>query len=277
MTAATPLQPWARAPASLRRRVRGLFFDIDDTFSSEGRITDQAYGALWRAHRAGLTLVPVTGRPAGWADHIARMWPVDGVVAENGAMAVYRDGPKLRSVFLQDAATRARNRRRLDRLQRAILAAVPGAGVASDQAYRLFDLAIDFCEDVPPLGRDEVQRIVALFEAAGATAKVSSIHVNGWFGRYDKLGMCRRFAARVLGVDLDAARARYLFVGDSPNDAPMFAYFPHAVGVANLKHFVDDVATLPRFITRGRSGRGFAEVVNGLLRARAGTRPRRRS
>lgn len=266
---ATTLRPWAEAPATVLKGVRGLFFDIDDTFSSEGRVTAQAYSALWRAHRAGLTLVPITGRPAGWADHIARMWPVDGVVAENGALATYRSEQRLRTIFLLDAATRARNRKRLQALQRTILKQVAGAGLASDQAYRLFDLAIDFCEDVPRLDPSQVQRIVELFRAAGATAKVSSIHVNGWFGDYDKLGMCRRFAREVLAVDLDRQRRRYLFVGDSPNDAPLFAYFPHAVGVRNLERFVDQVDTLPRYLTRRPSGAGFAEVVRSVLTARA--------
>ncbi|MFH1808929.1 MAG: HAD-IIB family hydrolase [Pseudomonadota bacterium] len=252
----------------MRRRVRGLFFDIDDTFSTDGRISDRAFAALWRAHRAGLILVPVTGRPAGWADHIARMWPVHGVVAENGAMATFLDGDRLRSVYLLDTAARARNRKRLAALQQEILRAVPGAGVASDQPYRLFDLAIDFCEDVPALDDDQVQRIVALFRRRGATAKVSSIHVNGWFGHYDKLGMCRRFAREVLGIDLDRQRDRFLFVGDSPNDAPLFEYFPSAVGVANLRRFIPQVETLPRYLTRGRSGAGFAEVIRGVLEVR---------
>ncbi|MBN2360408.1 MAG: HAD-IIB family hydrolase [Deltaproteobacteria bacterium] len=269
------MQPWRSAPLSMRRTVRGIFFDIDDTLSTDGKITDLAYRALWRAHRAGLTLVPITGRPAGWADHIGRMWPVAGVVAENGALATYWAAGKLRTLFLLDAPTRARNRRRLSRLRREILRAVPGAAVASDQPYRLFDLAIDYCEDVPALPHDAAQRIVELFEQRGASAKISSIHVNGWFGRYDKLGMCRRFCRDVLGFDLDRARRRYLFVGDSPNDAPMFEYFPNSVGVANVRRFADRLAAAPRYVTRRRCGAGFAEVVAAVLNARAGSRPAR--
>ena len=108
---------------------------------------------------------------------------------------------------------------------RGLLAAVPGAALASDQPYRDADLAIDYCEDVPPLAEPEVLRIVALFEAAGAMAKVSSIHVNGWFGTYDKLTMTRLFVREALDLDLDAALDRCAFVGDLPNDAPMFGAF----------------------------------------------------
>jgi len=268
MKRSAEMAPLSAAAASTLRAVRGLFFDIDDTFTTDGQITKEAFSALWRARAAGLVLVPITGRPAGWADHIARMWPVDGVVAENGAMACYLKDGKLRCTYLLDASARARNRRKLDRLREEILAAVPGAGLASDQPYRLFDLAIDFCEDVPPLPAEDVHKIVSLFERRGATAKVSSIHVNGWFGDYDKLGMCRRFAREVLGVDLDRQRRRYLFAGDSPNDAPMFGYFPNSVGVANVRRFADQLDARPRFVTRGRSGRGFAELVRAVLRAR---------
>lgn len=268
MSRKNSVTPWAEAPAELLRQLRGIFFDIDDTFSSEGKIHAEAYSALWRAHALGLLLVPVTGRPGAWADLIARMWPVDGVVAENGAMATFMRHGALRSIFINDDATRAKNRQRLHALRELILREVPGAGVASDQDYRLFDLAIDFCEDVPALAPSAVQKIVEIFHDHGATAKVSSIHVNGWFGDYDKLGMCRRFANDILQVDLDAENANFIFVGDSPNDAPMFHYFSNSVGVANLMNFADQLSAWPRFVTQGHSGKGFVQVVDRLCAAR---------
>jgi 3-deoxy-D-manno-octulosonate 8-phosphate phosphatase KdsC-like HAD superfamily phosphatase len=97
------------------------------------------------------------------------------------------------------------------------------------------------------------------------TAKVSSIHVNGWFGRYDKLGMTRTLFSEVFATDLDAERERYVFVGDSPNDAPMFAYFPNAVGVANVAPFLDRIATPPAYVTTREAGEGFVELANFLL------------
>jgi HAD superfamily hydrolase (TIGR01484 family) len=263
-------RPLGAFPAGRRARVRGLLFDIDETLTTDGRLTAVAYGALERLHRAGFLTVPVTGRPAGWCDHIARMWPVDAVVGENGAFyfRYQRDERRLIKRFMADEAERAANRRRLADLQAAILAAVPGAGLASDQPYREADLAIDFCEDVTPLQRAAVDRIVGLFEAAGATAKVSSIHVNGWFGRYDKLAMTRMLFAECFGVDLEAEREAFVFAGDSPNDAPMFAYFPNAVGVANVLDFAGRMAALPAYVTEARSGAGFAELAEALLAAR---------
>jgi HAD superfamily hydrolase (TIGR01484 family) len=269
---APPPRPLAEVPAAELAGVAGVFADIDETLTTEGRLTAEAYGALEALQEAGLLVVPVTGRPAGWCDHIARMWPVDAVVGENGAFYFRYDRGMRRLVkrFLVDEAERRANRRRLEALEAEILSAVPGTGLASDQRYREADLAIDVCEDVAPLPPDQVARIVALFEAAGATAKVSSIHVNGWFGRYDKLTMTRLLMEEVFGVDLDRAKGRYVFAGDSPNDAPLFAYFPKAVGVANVLDFAGRLETWPAYVTRGRAGAGFAELARALIAARGG-------
>jgi len=144
---------------------------------------------------------------------------------------------------------------------------VPGAALASDQLYREADLAIDYCEDVPRLGEPAIDRIVAIMREAGMTAKVSSIHVNGWFGEYDKLGMTRTLMRERFATDLDARRAEYVFVGDSPNDSPLFAYFPHSVGVANVRQFGGRVDAWPAYVTGEAAGAGFAEVAERLLAA----------
>ncbi len=264
------LQPLSRFAPEARARVRGILFDIDDTLTTQGRLTATAYAATERLHEAGLLVVPITGRPAGWCDHFARMWPVDAVVGENGAFYFRYDAArrKLTKRFMAPQAERTENRRRLEALKREILTAVPGAGVASDQLYREADLAIDYREDVDPLPAEAVARIVELFEAAGATAKVSSIHVNGWFGDYDKLTTTRVMLAECFGVDLDADKEIYVFVGDSPNDAPMFAAFPNAVGVANLRDFEAQLPAAPAYITQAPAGAGFAELAEALLAAR---------
>ena len=254
-------------PRGTRSAIRGVLTDIDDTLTTHGRLTPAAYAALDRLRRAGKLVVPITGRPAGWCDHIARMWPVDGVVGENGAMWMRYDEArgKLVRAHAVDEGQRRANRARLEAVAQRVLREVPGAALASDQPYREADIAIDFREDVPPLPREAVDRIVAIMEAEGLTAKVSSIHVNGWIGRYDKLGMTRTFLADAMAIDLDAERDRFVFVGDSPNDAPMFAYFPQSVGVANVRAFLDRIATPPAWITRAEAGAGFVELVDALL------------
>lgn len=261
------MKPLAELSPAVRRDIRGVFVDIDNTLTTDGRLTAQAYSALERLRDADVLTVPITGRPAGWCDHIARMWPVDVVVGENGAFYFRYDHNerKMHRRFVLDKDERAKNRQRLDDLCDTILSQVPGAAVSADQAYRESDLAIDYCEDVPPLPPSVVARIVSLFEQAGAIAKVSSIHVNGWFGDYDKLKMTRIMAHECFGIDLDTDKASYVFVGDSPNDAPMFDYFPNAIGVANIQEFIGRLESEPAYVTQARCGAGFAEVVDILL------------
>jgi len=261
------MRPLATMPVEVRRAIRCVLTDIDDTLSTHGRLTAQAYAAMERLRAAGRLVIPITGRPAGWCDHIARMWPVDAVVGENGALYMRYDEARRRLVrrFVDDDATRRAHRERLAGIAQKILAAVPGCALASDQLYRETDLAIDFREDVAALPRASVDRIVALMQTEGMTAKVSSIHVNGWFGSYDKLAMTRMLLAEVFGTDLEAEREHFVFAGDSPNDAPMFAYFPNAVGVANVRDFADRIATLPAYVTQAAAGAGFAELAEFLL------------
>ena len=251
----------------LLKNLQGVFFDLDDTFTTRGKIPACSFEALWSLRNAGLSIISVTGRPAGWCDHIARMWPVDGVVGENGAFYFWYDEQqrKLKKRFLDTDAARADKRQRLAEVRDEILARVPGCAPASDQHYRESDLAIDYCEDVPPLSPEAVKKICQIFKAHGATCKVSSIHVNGWFGQYDKLGMAKRFVEERLGLELDDAKGSFAYCGDSPNDEPMFGYFPISVAVRNVMKFVDQMQTLPAFITSKEGGEGFAEFAHHIL------------
>ncbi len=259
--------------------VEVLLTDIDDTVTSDGRLTAQAYAALEDLHESGIKVVPITGRPAGWCDHIVRMWPVDAVVGENGAFwfAYDRTQRRMRQHFHAGAGQARANRARLDALGERILRDVPGSALASDQPYRVADLAIDFCEDVPRLPEAAIDRIVALFVAEGAHAKVSSIHVNGWFGDYDKLSMTRIMLAELFGLDVERDADRLVFAGDSPNDEPMFRAFAKSVGVANIRDLAHRLTHKPAYVTQGRSGAGFVELAAAILKARTDRAPRRQS
>ena len=264
------MTPLSACPTATLAAVRGILTDIDETVSTEGRLTAEAYGALEALKNAGFLVVPVTGRAAGWCDHIARFWPVDVVVGENGAFWMWHDrkAGKLRTRFVQSESERADGRRRLELVRAEVAREVPLAGIASDQPYHQTDLAVDFCEDVPALPKQDIARIVAIFEKHGASAKVSSIHVNGWFGDYDKLTTSKTMMKELLGIDLDRCAERYVFAGDSPNDSPMFGFFPNAVGVANVRDFADAMPHLPRWITTARSGAGFVELARVLIEAK---------
>lgn len=247
-------------------KIKFLLTDIDDTLTDEGLLGPEAYESLWNLHHAGVHVIPITGRPAGWCEMIARQWPVSGVVGENGGFYFRYHNKKMHRNFFFDQKTQKENREKLNNLEKEILAKVPGCALASDQFCRIMDLAIDFCEDVPALPKPEVQKIVAIFEQHGAQAKVSSIHVNGWFGDYDKLTMSLTLLQKEFGISPEEAKQVCAFSGDSPNDEPMFGYFPHSYAVANIQTFLADLTQKPAHIAKARGGLGFAEIAKGLLK-----------
>jgi hypothetical protein len=263
--------PLEDCPPATLRDAKAVLTDIDDTLTLHGRLPSEAFAALEALRAAGLIVIPITGRPAGWCDHIARMWPVDGVVGENGAFYFRYDesARKMRRVYAQGSTERRTNVEKIWAIAQRVLERFPGTAIASDQAYREIDVAIDFCEDVPPQPLAVAEQIRRLFESEGAHAKVSSIHVNAWFGDHDKLTMSQQFLREGFGIDAGRDKTRIIYAGDSPNDAPMFGFFPNAVGVANVKPYRDVMAALPHFVTENEGGYGFAELAQAILEARA--------
>lgn len=261
------MKPIETLPDDAARAVDFVLTDIDDTLTENGYLGPKAYGSLWALHRAGIRVIPVTGRPAGWCDLIVREWPVDGVVGENGAFVYYREGRMVRTMTHPSVAGRD-VRGKLDEIRDAVLAEVPGSRVARDQFARLFDLAIDFREDPPELTLEDARRIKSICERYGANAKISSIHVNTWFGSYDKVTTSSMFLKGHYGVSDEELKHRVLFCGDSPNDEPMFRLFPLSCAVANIEEFAGLLGHEPGFVSRGSHGTGFAEIIDTLLEKR---------
>lgn len=251
--------------SQFRSSIQFLLTDIDDTLTEEGQLGPEAYQALWELHHAGIQVIPVTGRPAGWCEMIARMWPVAGVIGENGGFYFRYVDKKMKRQFVFNEITQAENRKKLELIKSEVLQKVPGCDIASDQFCRLMDLAVDFCEDVPALPAADVQKIVEIFKQHGATAKVSSIHVNGWFGSYDKVSMAKEFMKNEFEVTEDQCKEICAFSGDSPNDEPMFAFFPHSFAVANLIKFKDQIKNPPTYIASEEGGKGFVQIAKALL------------
>jgi HAD superfamily hydrolase (TIGR01484 family) len=260
-------QPWSSADPRRLAQVVGVLTDIDDTLTTDGAIPMGVVAALAALREAGLPAIAVTGRPLGWSRPIARSTPLAAVVAENGGVALIRDGDDVRIEFADADDVRAANAARLARVAERIVAEVPGATLARDSAGRVTDIAIDHGE-FAHLDQAQIDAVVARMRAAGMQATVSSIHVNGWFGTHTKLTGARWIVRRVLGRDLDAERDRWLYVGDSTNDEPMFAAFPLSVGVANLFDFADRLQRWPAYVTTLDRGRGFVEIAEALLAAR---------
>ncbi len=257
-------------PREVCKRLRFVLTDIDDTLSTHGKILPEAYQAIWDLSKGGITVIPITGRCAGWVDHIARFWPVGGVVGENGAFYFIMKGGKLFKRYYFDPKEAQKAKGRLLAIRDEVMAKYPDLGIASDQPYREFDLAIDFREDVPPAPWAVVEDVMAIFRKHGAQAKVSSIHVNGWFGDFNKLKMTKLFLQEQYNANLDkiADKQQAIFIGDSPNDQPMFEFFPESAGVANISEFWDDLAFKPKYICEQPGGLGFAEFSRTLLTKR---------
>jgi HAD superfamily hydrolase (TIGR01484 family) len=262
-----PSRPWSQAPLASLRHVVGVLTDIDDTLTTDGAITPDALAALARLRDAGLPVIAITGRPMGWSEPFARDWPIAAIVAENGAVALFREGERLAVEYAQDEATRAANSQRLQQVARRVLQEVPGTTLARDSAGRVTDIAVDHAE-FARLSAQQIDAVVTLMHAERMRATVSSIHINGWFGEHDKLSGARWIVQRLLGRDVEAERERWVYVGDSTNDQAMFGHFPLSVGVANLLHFAAELTTWPAFLTDGQRGSGFAEVTARLIAAR---------
>ena len=266
----SPTVPFAEAKSADLTAVRGVCFDIDDTFSSHGKIREEAFSSLWKLHDAGFILVPVTGRPAGWCDHIVRFWPVHAVVGENGAFIDYLDRDRRKRSLLPPGGD-PRARERLRELGIKIKTYFPEAEFASDQAFRVNDLAIDLCEDVTPWTSERADELLEFCRAEGATAKLSSIHVNTWYGDFDKRqGLTHWFEHGMPGVakSFPFRNDEWIYAGDSPNDEPLFGFFEKSVGVANVAPYLDRMTIPPRWVTAAEAGMGFREMAERLLEAR---------
>ena len=278
-----PLSDW---PLADRRSIIGVFTDIDDTLTTLGAITPDALAALADLKAAGLHVIPITGRPVGWSVPFAQgdatlglaPWPVDAIVAENGAVALFRDKnglepsscmhSQLLKIYHQDAATRATNFARMQQVAQRVLRDVPGSQLSQDSPGRETDIAIDHSE-FTLLSAEKIAQAVQIMQGEGMNATVSSIHINGWFGLHNKLAGARWIVRELLGRDLDAEAERWVYVGDSTNDQLMFAHFPHSIGVANIRRFEAELTHKPRYITQGERGAGFAEVVCAVLASKA--------
>jgi HAD superfamily hydrolase (TIGR01484 family) len=259
-------KPWKDAPQEILAKVKGVCFDIDDTFSSEGKIHENAFSALWALKKAGYCLVPVTGRPAGWCDHIARFWPVDAVVGENGAFSFLMEDKKRKAIYTPNSILPADAKNKVQSLGKKVQKAFPGVSWASDQAYREFDLAIDFSEDVETWEKEKIKKLVKFCQKEGAQVKVSSIHVNTWFGDFDKIKGIRHLFEHLKEKKVDFPNwDEWIYIGDSPNDEPAFEAFPLSVGVANLMQFLNEMEKMPQWITPSPAGDGFSEFSKSLI------------
>ena len=289
-------------PIADRRAITGVLTDIDDTLTTNGAITADALAALYALKAAGLPVIAVTGRPVGWSEPFARDWPVAAIVAENGAVALFRSPVRpepldteaqtasqhgsggreqLLKLYQQGEAERHENFARMQQVSARVLRDVPGAQLARDSAGRETDIAIDHSEFTSLTG-EQIAHTLDLMRSEGLNATVSSIHVNGWIGSHNKLQGATWAVRELLGRNLDAERKQWVWIGDSTNDELLFEAIPNSIGVANVRRFEAQLTHRPRYVAQAERGAGFAEAVKALLEAQISlgtlcTTPRRLS
>ncbi|MFN3455371.1 MAG: HAD-IIB family hydrolase [Pseudobdellovibrio sp.] len=257
--------------SEFKTNIQFLLTDIDDTITTHGHLSAQAYSALEKLKKSGVHVIPVTGRPAGWCDLIARFWPVDAVIGENGGLYYRYFHNKMHRWNFSDEETLKNNQTKLKIIADEIKQKIPHAAISADQFCRVYDLAVDFCEDIPRLSDKEIESIVKVFHQHGATAKVSSIHVNGWFGNFNKVTTAKLLLSTEFNLSESDILEKCAYVGDSPNDEPLFENFEHTFGVANINNFVSRMQYLPQYISKSESGQGFCEIVDQILRVNSQT------
>lgn len=251
--------------AEFAHKIKFLLTDIDDTITTNGQLSAESYSAISKLKQHGITVIPVTGRPAGWCDMIARFWPIDAVIGENGGLYYRYHGKKMQRWNFSNDKTLLENQKKLQIIAAEIKQKVPNAAISADQFCRIYDLAVDFCEDIPRLSDGEIKQIVDIFKAHGATAKVSSIHVNGWFGDFNKVTTAKLLLQKEFGLTESQILEQCAYVGDSPNDEPLFESFRHTFGVANVRDFQSQMKHLPDYVSPSESGHGFCEIVEKII------------
>ena len=258
-----PLSAW---PQTAREKIVGVFTDIDDTLTTDGAITPDALQALHNLKAKGLMVIPITGRPVGWSIPFASTWPVNAMVAENGAVALLHDATQnqVRKIYQQDLATRTHNFQEMQRIAQRVLNEVQGTVMAQDSLGRETDIAFDHSE-FHHLSQEQIQQVLKLLHQEGMTATISSIHINAWFGDHNKWHGAQWILKQLTGQDLKQELDQWVYVGDSTNDQVMFEHFTHSVGVANIKRFEKELNHLPKYIAQKERGAGFAEVAQTLL------------
>jgi len=246
--------------------VSALFTDLDGTMATDGKLSAIVLEALEALCAIDLPVVLVTGRPAGWGHALASLLPFAAVVTENGGVSFVPDGGVLRKVIALPLVELQAWRTKMFAAAKKISQDFEGARLSGDSAYREVDLAIDWNEEAH-LDADDADRIVTFLHEQGLAASRSSVHVN-----YGPPGITKWVACEsLLSSSFPTLAAPYdevVYVGDSLNDAPMFAALANSVGVANVRERWDSLPDKPTFVTKASEGEGVCELIARILEIR---------
>ena len=255
------MRPLADFKISTLPNLKYIFTDVDDTITCHGSLLPKVYESLCSLSDAGYKIIPVTGGPAGWCDCISRMWPVEAIVGESGAFYMHqvKTSKKIQTRHLITPSERVEYEKRMNRLKTDVQIQFPGISFASDQFCRLYDLAIELSSVDKEL--NSLESVKHYLIQNGLTIKVSSIHINSYFGNWDKLSTTKMLVRELWGLALEQS----IFIGDSLNDEPMFGFFNHSFGVANVLKYKHQLQNMPKWVTPSPMGLGFIEIANAVL------------
>jgi len=254
----------ATADDSEFKNIRYVLTDMDETLTYQGRLSAHSYDALERLQRSNFMVLVVTAAPAGWCDQMARMWPIDGVISENGGIFIGRE--KSGNVFRRFWHSEEKKDdvlKNLLAIANKIELKVPQARLANDQPFRLSSIAF-----AKPDNSDDKNAILEALHSEGVSTTVNNIWIVGWLGNYDKLSMTRRVFAEHFNLDIDTMGDQIVYSGDSTNDAPMFKFFRHSVGVSTVCRYLSEISVPPNWVTEGAGGVGFVEITDAIIRAK---------
>ncbi len=256
-----PLSPLSDFSLDQRQQIGLIASDMDGTLTLEGELSAEFISTLEQLQSVELPLLIVTGRSAGWVQGLAQYLPVAGAIAENGGL--YFFPPNYEAQFLVDLPDISAHRQALADCFQRLKAEWPQLVESSDNRFRLTDWTFD----VAGLAQEEIEAIAQRCQNQGWDFTYSTVQCH-----IRPQGQDKGIALQRLMADQypELSNHQVITVGDSPNDASLFApaLFPYSVGVANLRHYSDQLPHCPAYITEKAEFPGFQELADVLLHAK---------
>jgi HAD superfamily hydrolase (TIGR01484 family) len=237
--------------------IRLIASDVDGTLTQNGKFSSDFISTLIDLQSAGIKVLLVTGRSAGWVSALVNYLPVEGAIAENGGLFLQPNGTQ---DLLSSVPNLSRHRILLENTFHHIKQLFPNLLTSTDNQFRITDWTFD----VDNLSTEDIQAIS------------SQCHQMGWSFTYSNVQCHIKPIHQDKATGLMSVLKKYfpelnsqqvLTVGDSPNDEAMFDadLFPLSVGVANIRHYQDQMLHLPKYLTQASEFAGFSELAKLLL------------
>jgi HAD superfamily hydrolase (TIGR01484 family) len=250
-----PLTPLDRANDALTN-IHLIATDMDGTLTIGEKFTPELFEALQQLQQAGIKVIVVTGRSAGWVSAVNHYFPVFGAICENGGLFYHGEMAE----YLVDLPEIPEHRQQLATMFQRLQAQFPQLCPSSDNAFRLTDWTFD----ITGLGLTDLQTMAQLCAQSGWGFTYSTVqcHIKP-LAQEKAHGLTQVLQTHFPQI----LRQQVVTVGDSPNDVSLFnpGIFPNSVGVANVLRYTDQLAHLPCFVTKLPEGRGFCELAHLII------------